>query len=181
MKRCLVLLALAACAGRQKAAPAPIEPYAAARAQVEEARKSGQLGSFLHQPPPTDALGYYTLGLAEFADGDEARAAAALQKAAALAPAVADIQYRLGIVLYDGEKYADARAPLSRAVELSPKTARYRPPLAICLAHLGDRKAAMDALREVPKLSPTPEEAALAVKAARGLTDPFRDLPPASR
>lgn len=179
MRRLALFLALVACAGVQK--PSRVtDPYAAARARVEEARKNGQLEPLVHEKP-ADALGYYTLGLAQFANGSESQAVEAFRKAAELAPGVADIQYRLGIVLYDGEKYADARGPLAKAVELSPKTARYRPPLAVCLAHLGDRKAALDALRDVPRLSPTPDEAALAVKAARSLTDLFRDLPPPSR
>ena len=180
MKRVALLVLLAACAGRQKAAEAPVDPYAAARARVDAARKSGRLEPMLREEP-RDALSFYTLGLAEFAAGDEARATAALRKASELRPSEADIQYRLGIILLESEKFAEALGPLAQAVKLAPKVARYRPPLATCLAHLGDRKAAMDALRDLPGLSPAPEEAALAVKVARSLTDLFRDLPPPSR
>jgi Flp pilus assembly protein TadD len=181
MKRLLIIALLAACAGRQKAASeAPADPYAAARAKVDAARKSGHLEPMLHEQP-VDALGYYTFGLAQFAAGDEAQAAAALRKASELRPSEPDIQYRLGIVYLEGEKFGEAREPLQKAVQLAPKVPRYRPALATCLAHLGDRKAAMDTLRDLPRLSPAPEEAALAVKVARSLTDLFRDLPPSAR
>ncbi len=156
---------------------------AAIRGRIEAARKRGALDPLLRElrDNPRDALAYYALGLAEFAAGHEAAAIEALRKAGELKPDEADIQYRLGVALLDGEKFADARGPLSRAVQLAPRTARYRPPLAVCLSRLGDRKAALDALRDFPSLDPSPEEAALAVKAARSLTDLFRDLPPASR
>jgi tetratricopeptide (TPR) repeat protein len=207
----LALLALAACAARQQAdlktaqadlaagrteqaqrefeellARDPRE-LAAIRGRIEAARKRGALGALLHesedkaQARPGDALAWYTLGLAAFAAGDEKQAVSALRKAAELKPGEADIQYRLGIALLDGEKFAEAREPLSRAVQLAPRVARYRPPLAVCLGRLGDRKAALEALRDFPKLGPAREEAALAVKAARSLTDLFRDLPPPSR
>lgn len=181
MKRAWLLLLLAACAARQKPA-APADEYAAARARVETARKAGELDALRAQlASPSSAIGFYTLGLAAFAAGDEREAVVALRQAAAMKPEVADIQYRFGVALLDGEKFADAREPLSRAVQLAPKTARYRAPLAVCLGRLGDRKGAVDALRDFAGLSPSPDEAALAVKTARGLTDLFRDLPPSAR
>jgi Flp pilus assembly protein TadD len=156
---------------------------AAIRGRIEAARKRGALEPLLRElrDHPRDALAFYALGLGEFAAGHEAAAVDALRKAAELTPNDADIQYRLGVALLDGEKFADARGPLAQAVKLAPKTARYRPPLAVCLARIGDRKGALDALRDFATLDPAPEEAALAVKAARSLTDLFRDLPPASR
>jgi Flp pilus assembly protein TadD len=155
----------------------------AIRGRIEAARKRGALEPLLRElrGRPPDALSLYALGLAEFAAGNETAAIQALRKAAELRPGEADIQYRLGVALLDGEKFADAREPLSKAVQLAPKVARYRPPLAICLSRLGDRKGALQALRDFAKLEPAPEEAALAVKAARSLTDLFRDLPPAAR
>jgi tetratricopeptide (TPR) repeat protein len=211
MKRLLLLAALAACAGRQKAdlktaqadlaagraeqaqrefedvlEGAPRE-LSAIRGRIEAARKRGALGALLRQAEetaqsrPDDAYAWYTLGLAAFAAGDEKQAVSALRKAAELRPAEADIQYRLGIALLDGEKFADAREPLANAVRLGPRVPRYRTPLAVCLGRLGDRKAAIEALRDFPNLQPAPEEAALAVKAARSLTDLFRDLPPPAR
>lgn len=162
---------------------------AAIRGRIEAARKRGALEPLLRAlrersglgNGSPDALDFYALGLAEFAAGNETAAVTALRKAAELRPDEADIQYRLGIALLDGEKFAEARAPLARAVQLSPRLARYRPPLAMCLSRLGDRKAAMEALRDFVRLDPTPEEAALAVKVARALTDLFRDLPPPAR
>ena len=182
MRRAALLVLLAACAGRQKtAAPAP-DQWAGARARVESARKAGELPALLEKlRSPSSALDYYTLGLAQFAGGNERDAVAALRQAATLRPEVADIQYRLGIALLDGDQFAEARDPLQRAEQLAPKMAKYRAPLALCLSRLGDHKAAIEALRDVPALAPSPEEAAAAVKTARQLTDLFRDLPPPAR
>ena len=156
---------------------------AAIRGRIEAARKRGALEPLLRdlRHGPGDAYGAYALGLAEFAAGNEAAAVAALRTAAALRPAEPDIQYRLGVALLDGEKFAEAREPLAGAVRLAPRIARYRPPLALCLSRLGDRQGALAALRGFVQLDPTQEEAALAVKVARALTDLFRDLPPPAR
>ena len=156
---------------------------AAIRGRIEAARKRGALEPLLRElrTDPREGLQFYALGLAEFAAGNEQAAVAALRKATELQPNEADIQYRLGVALLDGEKFTDARAPLSRAVQLAPRVARYRPPLAACLGRLGDRKGALEALRDFARLDPAPEEAALAVKTARALTDPFRDITPAAR
>ncbi len=160
---------------------------AAIRGRIEAARRNGVLPLVTREAQdqvaqrPSDALGFYALGLARFAAGDEAAAVTALRKAAELKPDEPDIQYRLGVALLDGEKFADARGPLERAVKLAPNVARYRTPLATCIGRLGDRKGAMDALRGFAALSPSADEAALAVKAARALTDPFRDLPQPAR
>ncbi len=160
---------------------------AAVRGRVEASRRLGRLPEVLTEAQArvatsqTDGVAWYQLGLALFARGDEAGAVAALRRAADLLPQQADAHYRLGVALFDGEKFAEARAPLARAVELEPRSARYRVPLATCLDRLGEHKAALAHLAQVPALSPTPDEAALAVLAARTLTDPFRGLAPEAR
>ena len=160
---------------------------AAVRGRIEAARRNGALSPVTREAQdatarrPGDAVAFYALGLARFAAGDEGAAVLALRKAAELKPDEPDMQYRLGVALLDGEKFSDARGPLQRAVQLAPAVARYRAPLATCLGRLGDRKAAIDALRGFASLSPTADEAAVAVKAARALTDPFRDLPQPAR
>jgi tetratricopeptide (TPR) repeat protein len=159
----------------------------AVRGRVEASRRLGRLPEVLAEAEarvaasPGDGVGHYQLGLARFARGDEPGAVAALRKAAELLPQQADAHYRLGVALFDGEKFADARAPLTRAVELDPQSARYRVPLATCLDRLGEHKAALAHLAQVPALSPTPDEAALAVQAARTITDPFRGLAPEAK
>jgi tetratricopeptide (TPR) repeat protein len=159
----------------------------ALRGRVESARRRGALAPIVAQAQarteaaPQDAMAWEALGLSRFAQGQEKTAVAALARAAELQPDEADFHFRLGVALFDGEKFADARAPLSRAVELAPRAARYRPPLGACLDRLGDRKAAIAVLREVPQLSPTADEAALAVKTSRAITDPFRDVPQPAR
>src|SRR5262249_15310237 len=85
MKRLALIALLAACATKQKAVESPADPSAAARARVDAARKSGHLEPMLHEQP-VDALSYYTLGLAQFAAGNETQAAIALRKAAELRP-----------------------------------------------------------------------------------------------
>ncbi len=156
---------------------------AAVRGRIEAARKRGGLEPLLRElrDGAREALGFYALGLAEFAAGNEGAAVLALRKAAELRPGEPDIQYRLGVALLDGEKFGEAKGPLAKAAELAPRVARYRPALAMCLSRLGDRKAALLALHDFARLEPTPEEAALAVKVARSLTDLFRDLPPPAR
>ena len=156
---------------------------AAVRGRIEAARKRGALEPLLRElrSGAKEALGFYALGLAEFAAGNESAAIAALRKASELRPGEPDIQYRLGVALLDGEKFAEAREPLAKAAALAPKVARYRPALAMCLSRLGDRKAALQALHDFAQLDPTPEEAALGVKVARSLTDLFRDLPQPAR
>ena len=160
---------------------------AATRGRIDSARKRGTLDAVAREAEaatvarPADAYAWYALGLSRFAAGDGGSAVRALTTAASLRPAEADIQYRLGVALLDGERFADARGPLEAAVKLGPKTARYRMPLATCLARLGERRAAIDTLRDLPSLEPTAEEATLGVKVARTLTDPFRDLPQPAR
>lgn len=160
---------------------------AALRGRIEASRRLGRLEAVAAEAQaraaqrPAWAPGHYALGLARFAQGDEPAARAALLKAAELAPGEADVHYRLGLLLFDGEKFAEAKGPLTRAAALAPKVARYRAPLATCLDRLGDRKGAIAALRDVPLLDPTAEEAALAVKTARAITDPFRGVPKDAR
>ena len=159
----------------------------AIRGRIEASRRLGRLpevaGEFEGRTvaSPADGYSWYGLGLCRFARGDAPGAEAALRRAADLLPKEADAAYRLGVALFDGEKFADAEGPLSRAVELDPLRARYRVPLAACLDRLGKRPAALLHLREVPKLDPTAEEAAVAVQAARTITDPFRGLPKDAR
>ncbi|MBS2022149.1 MAG: tetratricopeptide repeat protein [Deltaproteobacteria bacterium] len=160
---------------------------AALRGRVETSRRLGLLSALATQAEslardrPEWAPAHFQLGLVRFAQGDGAAARVELARAVELAPNEADLHYRLGIVLFDSEKFADAKGPLSRAVELAPRVVRYRTPLATCLDRLGDHKGAVNVLREIPRLSPTADEAALAQKASRVITDPFRGVPPAAR
>jgi tetratricopeptide (TPR) repeat protein len=130
---------------------------------------------------PTDGAAFYALGLARFAQGDAAAAVVALARAVDLSPTDADVHYRLGLVLLERPDLPGARGALDAAIELAPGVARYRIALATCLDRMGERRRAIEALREVPRLSPTAEEAAVAIQAARTLSDPFRDLPTEAR
>ena len=133
------------------------------------------------QARPADGPAFYALGLARFAEGDAAAAYTALDRAADLMPAEADVPYRLGVLLLERRNLPEARERLRRSVELGPAVARHRIALAVCLGKMGDREGALRALREIPALQPSAEEAALAVRAGRELADPFRDAPAEAR
>jgi tetratricopeptide (TPR) repeat protein len=161
--------------------------YPALRGRVEAARLRSALPDLIaellakSQARPDDGLAWYSLGLARFAAGAAAPAIEALEAAARLLPAEADPQFRLGIALLDGGRPAEAKEPLARGVALAPRAPRYRVPYATCLDRLGDRKGAIAQLRDLPELAPSPDEAALAVRAARAITEPFRGVPPEAR
>lgn len=158
------------------------QELAAIRGRVEAATKRGALDALLRElQSPAGWTGFYALGLARVVAGDAPGGIEALRKASALRPEMPDIQYRIGVALLEGGKPAEAREPLTKAVQLAPMAARYRPALASCLGRVGDRKAAMEALRGFAALEPSADEAALAVKTAGSLTDLFRDVPPAAR
>ena len=105
-----------------------------------------------------------------------ARHATPPQRAAAVEPDQAQIEYRRGIALLGDGRPAEARVPLGRAAELSPDDAAYRIALAACFGMLGERARALEILRDVPRLSPTAHDADRALRLARALTDPFRGL-----
>jgi tetratricopeptide (TPR) repeat protein len=174
-------------AGFEQALLRDAKLYPALRGRVEAAHLRGALPQLLAellaatQARPDDGLGWYSLGLARFAAGARAPAIEALETAARLLPAEADPQFRLGVALLDGGRAVEAKAPLARAVALAPRAPRYRVPYATCLDRLGDRKGALAALRDLPDLAPAPDEAALAVRAARAITDPFRGVPAEAR
>jgi tetratricopeptide (TPR) repeat protein len=161
--------------------------FPALRGRIEAARLQNDLARMADEAQaatrarPSDAAAFYALGLARFAQGDAAAATAALARASDLAPGNADVQYRLGLVLLDRGDLPEARLRLARSVELLPAAVRHRIALAVCLGRLGDRNAALTALRQIPKLQPAPDEAVLAVKAGRDLSDPFRDVPAEAR
>jgi tetratricopeptide (TPR) repeat protein len=152
----------------------------AIRGRVEAAVKCGQLDKLLVSQPK-EADDFYALGMAQFAAGNEQQSIESLKRAVELRPSEAEFHYRLGLAYEAGERWGDAKEPLSRAATLAPKVARMRPPLALCLGKLGQQKAAIDALRDFPRLSPTAEEANRALQVSKALTDLYRGLPPSAR
>ena len=161
--------------------------YPAIRGRIEAARRRGDLARVTAEAlagtkaRSDDGIAWYALGLCRFAAADQAGAIEALTRATQLLQGEADPQFRLGVALFDSEQFAAAKAPLARAVELSPKVARYRVPYATCLDRLGDRRGAVAALKDVPLFAPSPEVAQLAVAASREITDPFRGVPADAR
>jgi tetratricopeptide (TPR) repeat protein len=154
------------------------------RGRIEAAQKSGNLAAVLDEyrgAPKSRGTDWYGLGVAEFAAGNELPAAEALRKALELAPDNEEFNYRLGLVLLNGEHFAQARGPLIRAAALQPALGHFRPALAVCLLRLGDRKAALDVLRDFAKLQFSPADALQAVKVSRDIADLYRDVQPAER
>lgn len=162
---------------------------AALRGLVETHQKLGRLSQLEQRfaqaidRAPGDPYAQQALGLVYFSQGGSygPKAFEYLQKAAELAPEVADFHYRLGVAYVENDRYRDAVDPLTRAVELDPKKARYRLPYAIALARTGERTKSVEQLEAVLQHGPTPEEVRLAARVAKVLLDPFRGFPPAAR
>jgi tetratricopeptide (TPR) repeat protein len=154
---------------------------------VESARRRGALAEISGsveqraRDGPGNAEAWYALGILRSAQGRHGDAADALSRAHSIQGDEAEIEYRWGAALLGADRPAEARKPLSRAVELAPEDAAPRVALAVCLAALGERAAALEAMRDLPRLSPSPADAARAVRLARALTDPFRGLDAARR
>ncbi|HWE25712.1 MAG TPA: tetratricopeptide repeat protein [Myxococcales bacterium] len=125
---------------------------------------------------PGEASTWFALGMLRSAQRRDEDAAVAFSRAASIAPDEAEVEYRWGAALLGAGRAAEARTPLSRAVELAPNDASYRVAYAACLFAAGERHEAMEALTKVPRLSPSSADAERAIRLARALTDPFRDL-----
>jgi tetratricopeptide (TPR) repeat protein len=125
----------------------------------------------------------YMRGLVLFAKAADATPAAveAMKKAIALAPSAAELHYRLGLMLLESEKYAAALEPLERAAELDPKRPAFLLPLAKARTEAGNAQGAVEALRKLVELGPTPAQ----VKTARALmamvSDPYTRVPKAAQ
>ncbi len=132
---------------------------------------------------PDDPYALYGLAIARYADST-ANAPGCLEdlaRAAALKPQEADFPFRAGVILLEAERWPEAQKALARAVALAPKVARYRVPYALALFHAGHLDAALDALRDLLDLDPSPSAVKQARKVADRITDPFRHVPDSVR
>ena len=122
---------------------------------------------------------HYALGIINFVKGPAfgAKALSELKAAAGLAPEVADVHYRLGIVELEMEEMKDACAALGTAVRLDPKGPSYRPPYALCLFHTGDTAGARAQLNATLDLEPSERDVAQAVAVMARINNPFLMLP----
>jgi tetratricopeptide (TPR) repeat protein len=179
-----VLAATPGCAAARPAAHGGNEPetMTAWREAIESARRAGtldEIGARIEKRArdgPPDATASYALGMFRSAQHREDEAAVAFSRAATLRRDDPEIESRWGTALLRAGHPAEARWLLSRAVERAPAEASHRVALAACLSALGERGTAMETLREVPRLSPSAADADRAVRLARTLTDPFREL-----
>jgi len=159
----------------------------AMRALVEAHFRAGRLDPLIEElerspdASPTDALAHYGLGVALYAQtaGAEARALEPLSRAAELAPKTAEYHFRVGVVHLESERFDAAIASLTRARELAPEEARHHVPLALALSRTGDRRGAIESIREMLELSPTPHDLEVAHSVMARVNDPFREFPKA--
>jgi predicted O-linked N-acetylglucosamine transferase (SPINDLY family) len=104
---------------------------------------------------PQDVQGWINFGLSLARAGELARARSALQKAVALAPALAKPIVLLALVLKDGGAADAEQIPvLRRAVELAPDALAMHLQLACCLFNEQDFAGAKQHLRCVRQLDP---------------------------
>jgi Flp pilus assembly protein TadD len=83
---------------------------------------------------------------------DEARAE--YERTIAIDPKMTEAYLNLGILLLDNQKYAEAVAPLRKAVELLPAQSRPRSLMAVALDRSGDEAGAAESFRTVLHLDP---------------------------
>jgi tetratricopeptide (TPR) repeat protein len=98
---------------------------------------------------PDDASIHYTLALACEAAHDPVRALAAIRRACATGPELADCWYGLGRMLFDAGQIQPGIDALQRAVELAPRHANARAMLATILNLDGRPDAAQAQYREI--------------------------------
>jgi tetratricopeptide (TPR) repeat protein len=101
------------------------------------------------QQRPDDAAIHYTLALACEAAHDPVRALAAMRRACATGPELADCWYGLGRMLFDAGQLRPAIDALQRAVDLAPRHANARTMLATILNLDGRADAAQAQYREI--------------------------------
>jgi tetratricopeptide (TPR) repeat protein len=125
-------------------------------------------------------LGHYGLALIEVAHGPGHKEAALAQfhKAQERMPNESDVPYRIGLVhLMNGDP-GQAESNLSQAMSLDPDRAGIRVALASALIQLGREQEAVEVMRRILVLSPSPEEARKARALASKIFDPLRAIPP---
>lgn len=155
-----------------------------ARMLAEAHVQAGSSEALLTRLAPLDtAPSHYMQGLVRFARAGEAGGPAVLQfrRAAEIAPAEAELHYRLGLALVESEQYEAAVGPLRTAISLAPRRTGWQLPLAKALARSGDSQGAVAAIRAGISEGPTPAEVAQARALMEQLTDPFSSLPTSAR
>jgi Flp pilus assembly protein TadD len=111
------------------------------------------LQKFIAEKPEV-AFAHFQLAYAYTAlkRSDEARAA--YEQAIALDPKMPEAYLNLGILLLDKQQYAEAIAPLTKAVELLPAQSRPRSLLAVAQDRSGDKETAARSFEGVLHLDP---------------------------
>lgn len=164
------------------AAPADLE---LARLEAEAYVKASRGEALLQRLGSAEgsATALYQRGLALFALAADAtpEAVGAMEKAIALAPGEAELHYRLGLMQLEAERFPAALPALERAAQLEPTRPAFLLPLAKARARTGKPKDAVDALRTLITLEPTPAQVATARALMAEISDPAASVPKAAQ
>jgi protein O-GlcNAc transferase len=128
----------------------------------------------------SEGLGAYGLGLVEVSrgPGHMDTALERFHKAAALMPKEADVPYRIGLILLLNGENQKAAAAIQRAIKLDPNRAAFYIAYGGALVRLGRAREALQEMRRILVLSPTPQEAEKARAISAKVFDPMRGAPP---
>lgn len=163
-------------------APADLE---LARLEAEAYVKAGRGEALLQKVGAAEgsASGQYQRGLVLFALAADAtpEAVGAMEKAIALTPGAAELHYRLGLMHLEAERFPAALPALERAAQLEPKRPAFLLPLAKARARTGDTHGALEALRTLVTLQPTPAQVATGRAIVAELSDPAARVPQAAK
>ncbi len=133
-----------------------------------------------HERPPADLAQYASeadlqAARRRRAAGDLPGALQRLERAAALRPGFADVQFILAQVYEESERASEARAALERAVQINPRYFEARLALARVLTDQGEAQAALRHLQVAAQTSPPAIAPAVAQLLARGDAPATRD------
>lgn len=126
---------------------------------------------------------HYQLALVQAiaATGDLPRALAHLRTARQIAQREPELPYREGVLLLAGDRFAEAVAPLRRALRLRPRWAAARVALARALVETGHATGAREVLRLLPDASPSTKQVARASRLMASVARRADPVPPQAR
>lgn len=151
-----------------------------AEANVRAGRASTFLAALGQQRP--SVARHYMTALVLFSQAADATPAALaeIDAALALAPRQAELHYRKGLMLLEAERFDAALEPLTRAHQLAADRPAYLLPLAKARARNADAPGAVEALRQLVAMGPTPKQVETARALMNELSDPYTRVPRAA-
>jgi len=127
----------------------------------------------------TAGLGHYGLGLVAVArgPGNMQTALTEFAKAEEHMPKEPDVPYRVGLIYLMDGNHPQAELVLKKAMQLDPDRAGIRVAYAGALVQMDRQKEAIEIMRRILVLAPTPEESRKARILSGKVFDPLRDTP----